>query len=116
VAPLQAKTSGARRQPNSEAMADDEFERTESGSADKESEHPADEHEGLESENELQESSHGRNAPDDQDDGNGCICRVHGVLTWWPRSRHRKHLRRAQRLKARLRSRPSFQCKADGPR
>jgi hypothetical protein len=28
-------------------------------------------------------------------------------LTWCPRSRHRKHLPRAQRLKARLRSRPS---------
>jgi hypothetical protein len=79
VAPLQAKRSGARRQPNSETTWDDEAERTESGSADKESKHPADEHEHPESENELQESSHGRNAPDDQDDGSGCICRAHGT-------------------------------------
>jgi hypothetical protein len=37
-------------------------------------------------------------------------------LTWWSRSRHRKHLPRAQRLKARLRSRPSFRSKDDGSR
>jgi hypothetical protein len=60
-------------------MADDEAERTESGSADKESEHPADDHKGLESENELQESSHGINAPDDRDDINVCIYRAHGM-------------------------------------
>jgi hypothetical protein len=45
--------SGARRQPNSGTTGDDEAERTESGSADKESKHPADEHEHPESENEL---------------------------------------------------------------
>jgi hypothetical protein len=76
---LQAKTSGARRQPNSGTTRDDEAELTESGSADKENEHLADKHEYPESENELQESSHGRNAPDDQDTGNGCICRAHGT-------------------------------------
>jgi hypothetical protein len=58
---------------------DDEAERTESGSADKENEHLADEHEYPESENELQESSHGKSTPDDQDNGNGCICKAHGT-------------------------------------
>jgi hypothetical protein len=58
---------------------DDKAELTKSGSADKENEHLADKHEHPESENELQESLHGRNAPDDQDTGNGCICRAHGM-------------------------------------
>jgi hypothetical protein len=77
AAPLQAKTSGAQRQPNSETTRDDEAERTESDFADKENKHPKKGHECPESENELQESGHGKNAPDDQDDDNGCICKAH---------------------------------------
>jgi hypothetical protein len=38
------------------------------------------------------------------------------LLTWWPRSRHLKHLPRAQRLKAILRSRPSSRSNDDGSR
>jgi hypothetical protein len=57
--------SGAQHLPNSGTTRDDKAERTESGSTDKENEHLAYKHEYPESENELQESSHGRNAPDD---------------------------------------------------
>jgi hypothetical protein len=71
--------SGARRQPNSEATRNDEAEGTESGAADKENERLENKHECSESENMLQESAHGRNAPDGQDDDNGCIYRVHGM-------------------------------------
>jgi hypothetical protein len=53
-------TSGTRSQPNSGTPRNDEAERTESSSVDKEHERPA-------SENEQQESAHGRNAPDDLD-------------------------------------------------
>jgi hypothetical protein len=52
---------------------DDEAEQTESGSAGKEHVHPENEDERPESENERRENAHGRNAPDDQDDDNGCI-------------------------------------------
>jgi hypothetical protein len=45
----------------------------ESVSAGKEHERPANEHGCPESENDRQESVYGRNAPDVQDDGNGCI-------------------------------------------
>jgi hypothetical protein len=47
-------------------MRDDMAEGTESGSADKEHEYP-------ESKNERPESTHEKNAPDDQDNNNGCI-------------------------------------------
>jgi hypothetical protein len=77
--PLQAKTSGAQRQPNSETTRDDEAERIESDFVDKDNKHPKKGHERPESENELQESGHGKNAPDDQDDDNGCICKAHGT-------------------------------------
>jgi hypothetical protein len=55
VAPLQANTSAARRQPNSGTTRDDEAEQIESGSADKENKRPKKEHECSESENKLQE-------------------------------------------------------------
>jgi hypothetical protein len=42
-------------------------------SADKEQEQPQDKHECPENENGQQGSAHGRNAPGDQDDDNGCI-------------------------------------------
>jgi hypothetical protein len=74
AAPLQAKTSGAQHRPNSETTRDDGTEQTESGAADKENEH-----EFPESKNKLQESAHDRNAPDDQDDGSGCIYRAHDM-------------------------------------
>jgi hypothetical protein len=54
-------------------LRDDESGRTESGSADKEHARPENKHMRPESENERQESAHGGNAPDDQDDDNGCI-------------------------------------------
>jgi hypothetical protein len=73
VAPLHAKASDTRPQPNSGKSRDDEAEQTESVSAGKEYERPANEHECPESENDRQESVHGRNAPDVQDDNNGCI-------------------------------------------
>jgi hypothetical protein len=66
AAPLHAKTSGTQPQPNSGTTRDDKAERAESGSAGEEHEYP-------ESENERPESAHDRNAPDDQDDDNGCI-------------------------------------------
>jgi hypothetical protein len=50
----------------------DKAERAESGSAEREHV-PENEHEYPESENEQQESVHGRSAPDDQDDDTGCI-------------------------------------------
>jgi hypothetical protein len=50
AAPLQAKTSGAQRQPNSETTRNDEAERIESDSADKENKRPNKEHECPESE------------------------------------------------------------------
>jgi hypothetical protein len=70
---LQATTSGTRLQPNSGTPRDDEVEQMERRSAYKEHERSENEHECLESENEQRESVHGRNAPDDQDDDNGCI-------------------------------------------
>jgi hypothetical protein len=73
VAPLHAKTSDTRPQPNSEITRDDETEQTESGSAGKEHKRPVNEHGCPESKNDRQESVHDRNAPDVQDDGIGCI-------------------------------------------
>jgi hypothetical protein len=63
AAPLQAKTSGARRQPNSGTTRDDEAERIEIGSTDKEYGQSKNKHECPVSENELQQSSHNKNAP-----------------------------------------------------
>jgi hypothetical protein len=60
-------------------MRDDGAEQTESGAADKENERPENKHEFPESKNKLQESAHDRNAPDDQDDGSGCIYRAHDM-------------------------------------
>jgi hypothetical protein len=62
-----------RPQPNSGKPRDDEAEKTESVSAGKEYERQANKPECPESENDRQESVHGRNAPDVQDDHNGCI-------------------------------------------
>jgi hypothetical protein len=73
VGPLHAKASDTRPQPNFGITRDDKAEQTESGSAGKEHECPANEHGCPESENGRQESVHGRNAPDVQDDDNGCI-------------------------------------------
>jgi hypothetical protein len=47
--------------------------RAESGAADREHVHPENTHERPKSENELRESAHNRNAPDDQDGDTGCI-------------------------------------------
>jgi hypothetical protein len=63
AAPLHTTAIGTRPQPNSETTWDDEAERTESGSAGEEHDHPESEHECPESENERQ----------DQDGGSGCI-------------------------------------------
>jgi hypothetical protein len=60
AAQLDGTKNGTRPQPNYGTPRKDEAERMESGSADKEREHP-------ESENEQQESAHDRNAPDDLD-------------------------------------------------
>jgi hypothetical protein len=73
VAPLHAKASDTRHQPNSGITRVDEAEQTESVSAGKEYECSANDHGCPESKNDRQESVHGRNAPDVQDDGNGCI-------------------------------------------
>jgi hypothetical protein len=72
AAKLQATTSGTRPRPNSGTRRDDEAERTENDSAGKEHVLPK-EHERPASKNEQQESAHGRNAPDDRDNDNGCI-------------------------------------------
>jgi hypothetical protein len=61
--------SGTQPQPNSGTVRDDEAERMESGSAGKEHKCLDNKHECPESENKR----HGRIAPDDQDDDNGCI-------------------------------------------
>jgi hypothetical protein len=70
---LQATTIGTRPQPNYGTPMDDVAARAESAAADKEHVHPENMHERPESKNERLESAHGRNAPDDQDDDNGCI-------------------------------------------
>ena len=72
MAPPRA-TSGTQHQPNSVTTRHDETAQTESGFAGKEHERPENEPEHPESESEQLESAHGRNAPDDQDDDNGCI-------------------------------------------
>jgi hypothetical protein len=72
AAMLEEMTSGTRPRPNSGAARNDKAERAESGSAEREHV-PENEHECPESENEQQESVHGRSAPDDQDDDTGCI-------------------------------------------
>jgi hypothetical protein len=69
---LQTTASGTRPQPNSETLRYDEAERTESGSSGKEHVRPENEYECPESENDQLESAHGRIAPDDQVDDNGC--------------------------------------------
>jgi hypothetical protein len=58
-------------------MRNNDAEGIESDTADKENKHPESEHECPESENMLQESVHGRSAPDGQDDGSECIYRAH---------------------------------------
>jgi hypothetical protein len=73
AAMLEATTGGTRPQPNSGAPRGDEVVQSESGSAGKGPKRPKNEHECLESENEQRENAHGRNAPDDQGDDNGCI-------------------------------------------
>jgi hypothetical protein len=73
AAMLQETTSGTRPRPNSGAARNDKAEQTESGSAGKEHKCPENEHGCPESESGERESAHGRNAPGDQDDDNGCI-------------------------------------------
>jgi hypothetical protein len=69
---LQATTIGTRPQPNYGTLMDDVAVWAESGAADKEHVHPGNMHERPESKNERLESAHGRIAPDDQVDDNGC--------------------------------------------
>jgi hypothetical protein len=73
VALLHTKASDTRPLPNSGITRDDEAEQAESGFAGKEHKRPANEYVCPESENDRQETVHGRNAPDVQDDDNGCI-------------------------------------------
>jgi hypothetical protein len=92
-------------------MGDNEAERMESGSAGKE-------HERLDNDQECPENEQqSKIAPDDQDDDKDAFegpmtCAELVATLEAPKA----HLPRAQRLKVRLRSRPSFQSIEDGSR